>query len=120
LLALSGTVMYTGVAHAAHLGGLLFGFLYYKNDWRLAPWVERSVSKIKGQRKRARAKKAGFRLFAGGEPDQDGEQVKTKADLRFDEQLDDVLKKISEEGQDSLTEREKKILIRGSQRYRKE
>ena len=120
LLALSGNAVYTGVAHAAHLGGLLFGFLYYKNDWRLAPWVESSVSKIKGQRKRARAKKAGFRLFSGGEQNEGIDQGKTRADLRFDEQLDDVLKKISEEGQDSLTEREKKILVRGSQRYRKD
>jgi len=119
LLALSGSAIYTGVAHAAHLGGLLFGFLYYKNDWRLAPWVEQSVSKIKGRRQRARAKKAGFRLFSGNEQDLN-EPGKTRADLRFDEQLDDVLKKISDQGQESLTEREKKILIRGSQRYRKD
>lgn len=119
LMALSGNALYTGVAHAAHLGGLLFGFLYYRNNWRLAPWVERSVGKIKGSRPRARAKQAGLRLFSG-EKNQDGEPVKTKADLRFDEQLDDVLKKISEEGQDSLTERERKILILGSQRYRKD
>ena len=119
LLALTGNAIYTGVAHAAHLGGLLFGFLYYKNDWRLAPWVESSVSKIKGQRKRARARKAGFRIFADSSQEQGNESGKTRADLRFDAQLDDVLKKISEQGQESLTEREKKILIRGSQRYRK-
>ena len=43
---------------------------------------------------------------------------KTKADIRFDEQLDEVLKKITDSGQDSLTDREKKILTLGSQRYR--
>lgn len=123
LLALSGNAIYTGVAHAAHLGGLLFGYLYYANDWRFAPWVERSVGKVKGRRTRTRAKKAGLRLYAGGQSDPgdvgDGPS-KTKADLRFDEQLDDVLKKITEEGQESLTEREKKILIKGSKRYRKD
>lgn len=120
LLALSGSVVETGVAHAAHLGGLVFGFLYYKNNWRLAPWVEQSVSTIQRQRTRSQAKKAGFRLFGGGEKEQSDQPAKTKADLRFDEQLDDVLKKISEQGQDSLTEREKKILMLGSQRYRKD
>lgn len=123
LLALSGNAIYTGVAHAAHLGGLLFGYLYYTNDWRIAPWVERSVGKVKSQRKTARAKKAGLRMYAGGQADSTGNgdgPAKTKADLRFDEQLDNVLKKITEEGQESLTEREKKILIKGSKRYRKD
>ena len=121
LLALSGTVTHTGVAHAAHLGGLLFGYLYYKNNWRLLPYWNR-VSQIAGGAgsKRSRIKKSNLRVYdEDAEPEPKKERVeKTKADLRFDDQLDDVLKKITESGQESLTEREKKILMLGSQRYR--
>ena len=126
LLSLAGTAMYSGVAHAAHLGGLLFGFLYYKNDWRLAPYWDRWMAMFGNRRIKTRIAKSNFKMFQGDSDDDDnsedngqGEPTKTKADLRFDEQLDEVLRKISEHGQDSLTEREKKILIVGSQRYRK-
>ena len=39
LLALAGDRFFTGVASAAHLGGLAFGFIYAKLDWRLEPMV---------------------------------------------------------------------------------
>jgi len=123
LLALSGTVAHTGVAHAAHLGGLLFGYLYYKNSWRLLPYWNR-VSQIAGGAgsKRSRIRKSNLRVYDEGssnEPKPKKERVeKTKADLRFDDQLDDVLKKISDSSQESLTEQEKKILMLGSRRYR--
>src|SRR5262245_35795734 len=35
LLMLSGDDIRTGIGHAAHLGGLLFGFLYFRFQWRL-------------------------------------------------------------------------------------
>ena len=123
LLSLSGTVTHTGVAHAAHLGGLLFGYMYYKNNWRLLPYWNR-VSQMAGGAgsKRSRIKKSNLRVYnedSNEEPEPRKERAeKTKADLRFDDQLDDVLKKISESGQESLTEQEKKILMLGSQRYR--
>lgn len=123
LLALSGTPTHTGVAHSAHLGGLLFGYLYYKNNWRLLPYWDRAsqvVGKIGG--KNARLRKSNLRVYSADtnhEPEPEKERTeKTRADLRFDDQLDDVLKKITESGQDSLTDREKKILLLGSQRYR--
>lgn len=123
LLALSGTTMHTGVAHAAHLGGLLFGYLYYKNDWRLLPYWER-VAQLAGgnSRTNSRIRRSNLRVYHEAVDDEksssDERREKTRADLRFDQQLDDVLKKITESGQDSLTEREKKILTLGSQRYR--
>ncbi len=44
LLALSGDRFFTGVASSAHLGGLAFGFVYARCDWRLEsflPWSGR-------------------------------------------------------------------------------
>ena len=122
LLTLSGTATHTGVAHAAHLGGLLFGYLYYKNDWRLLPYWNRAsrlASNVGG--KNARIRKSNLSVYNENEnssPPKKPKAEKAKADHRFDEQLDEVLKKITESGQDSLTEREKKVLLLGSQRYR--
>src|SRR5262249_61710054 len=42
LLALARDKVFSGVAHAAHLGGLAFGFAYAKYQWRLGPiadWI---------------------------------------------------------------------------------
>ena len=90
LLSLAGTAVYSGVGHAAHLGGLLFGFLYYKNDWRLAPYWDQLMG-LFGQRKhKARVRQSGLKVFQAdaGESGR-GESAKTKADLRFDDQLDE-------------------------------
>ena len=127
LLALSGTTVHTGVAHAAHLGGLLFGFLYYRNDWRLLPYWNGVAQLARGVGgTNARIRKSNLRVYSEDddyeidrEPEPRNEHAeRTRADQRFDEQLDDVLKKITESGQDSLTPREKRILLQGSQRYR--
>ena len=126
LLTLSGTVTHTGVAHAAHLGGLLFGYLYYKNDWRLLPYWNRASrlagGAVGGASAKRRIRKSNLRVYnqeSNYESEsQNDRHEKTRADIRFDEQLDEVLKKITDSGQESLTDREKKILTLGSQRYR--
>ena len=41
LQTLSGKPQQTGIAHAAHLGGLVFGFLYAKGQWRLSSLIDR-------------------------------------------------------------------------------
>ncbi|TWT48086.1 Rhomboid protease GluP [Rubripirellula amarantea] len=41
LLTLSGDAMHSGVAHAAHLGGAVFGFGYFKAGWRLERYWDR-------------------------------------------------------------------------------
>src|SRR5204863_317405 len=46
LLALSGDRFSTGIAHAAHLGGLAFGFAYAKFDWRLEPILNRFTARL--------------------------------------------------------------------------
>ena len=123
LLTLSGTIMHTGVAHAAHLGGLLFGYLFYRNNWRLLPYWNRTAAFFQGLGLGGGvAKRPKLRVHSGdGETlEREHQEVrgKTKADARFDDQLDDVLRKISESGQESLSEGKKKILMLGSKRYR--
>jgi membrane associated rhomboid family serine protease len=86
-----------GVAHFAHLGGALVGFLYLKYDirWRLARWSPLEYfHKLKAE---ALAKKR-----------QQG--------LNLMDEVDAILDKINQVGYDNLTRKEKKILEKASDR----
>ena len=108
LLALAGDQMFTGVAHASHLGGLAFGYAYWRSGRRLEPLLDR-----------VRSNKAGGRSIRLREP------VIRKFVPRDDkpgstERVDEVLKKISEHGMDSLSDAERDILVKAAERYRSE
>jgi len=105
LLALAGDQLYTGIAHAAHLGGLAFGFLYAWYDWHLERIVERIpwLGWKPNTRLRVRRTSPACRPC---EPDLDTQRV------------DEVLEKISISGQDSLTEEERTILRAASERLK--
>jgi membrane associated rhomboid family serine protease len=104
LLALAGERQFTGVAHAAHIGGAIFGFLYWQQSWRLMPlverlrWVNRDATILSFPRARSRRRNAST-------------QCNT-------ERMDEILTKISEQGRDSLTDEEREILEESSRRIR--
>ncbi len=95
------------VAYTAHLGGALFGFLYYRFGWRVSNWLPGSFSlpKVGGKSK----------LRIHDPEDKPSEDRDSKTDQR----VDDILKKIQEQGQDSLTWRERRVLEKASQEYQK-
>ena len=111
LASLAGMQTYTGVAHAAHLGGLAFGFLYWRNSWSFGPLAD---------------------FFAGFLPSGGGGQRRptnrpnpTSArressphDRQLENDVDHILAKISIHGEGSLTEAERETLIRASSKYR--
>jgi membrane associated rhomboid family serine protease len=106
LLALSGDQYLDGVAHAAHIGGLAFGFLYAKYEWRLAPlgdWISLPRWKRRGR----------LRLYAAPEP-----IPVTEPDPEMG-RVDEILQKICETGQASLTEEERAVLRGASERLKK-
>src|SRR5205823_7160731 len=82
LLTLAGDRMFTGIAHAAHLGGLAFGFFYAKFEWRLEPILDRLS---------ARPVRAPPRLRIH-RPPQTCARPEPNADV---ERLDELLEKIS-------------------------
>ena len=90
------------VAYTAHLGGALFGFLYFRNGWRVRTWLPSGFSLPKP------ARKTTLRIH---EP----EEVESETDQR----VDAILKKIQEQGQDSLTWRERRTLEKASQEYQR-
>ena len=84
-----------GVAHFAHLGGMLVGFLYLKIDWRFeafTTWLRRQ----KASREIVR------------------EARHRQKEMRLRESVDAILDKINEVGIENLTEEEKAILHRAS------
>jgi len=92
---------HTAIACTAHLGGAMFGFLYYQWGWHLERFLP---SADLFQRLRP---KPSLRVHDPEKVD-DTEQA-----------VDDILKKIQEHGRDSLTRREKRILEEASREYQK-
>jgi len=107
---LSGDSLLTGVAHAAHLGGFVFGWLYWKLAWRL----ESCLARLPQPRLWWKRTVGPQRHFKVVRPDDDTLQ----SSLSFEDQLDAVLAKLHEQGRAALTEAELKVLEEGSQRYR--
>jgi membrane associated rhomboid family serine protease len=105
LLMLSGENVHTGIAHAAHLGGLAFGYLYYRFQWRL----DRLSVRVPTIVRRSTAPRPRLRIAPGTtpEPDAAGDRV------------DQILAKISRTGQESLTTEERTILQAESERIRR-
>ncbi len=104
LLALGGTDLSDGVAHSAHVGGLVFGYLYYRFQWRLETMF-RGLSGFKLKRVLRRGPK--LKIY---------EPKARKENL--DARVDAILEKIHEQGEASLTEQERATLTEASQRYK--
>ena len=112
-----------GIGHLAHLGGALFGFLYYQLGWRITGIFKRSP---KGARKR---RAPALRLVPVEPPDAAESRAAAEAEPRpapaneadepIEVKVDRVLAKVSALGQDSLTEEEREILFRAGEVYKK-
>ena len=100
----SGFSSVDNVAHFAHVGGMLFGFLlimywrYQMGDWK--PRFHININKNKG--------------FDNGRPKSDWDYNKERAD--DERRTDEILDKISKGGYDSLTKEEKDFLFRQSKK----
>ena len=103
---ITGQIATSKVANAAHLGGLVFGFFYFRWSMRLTRWWDQFAGRIATKR-RANDK---LKLFA----------PPTQPDANMDDQVDLILEKISREGEASLTTRERNILTQASKQLRKD
>ncbi len=92
------------IANSAHIGGLVFGFLYFRWHMRITRWWDQFAGRIKSRRKRGQ-----LRVFA--------ETPEPESNLNA--QVDGILEKISREGEASLTSRERNILVQASRQIRK-
>jgi membrane associated rhomboid family serine protease len=86
-----------GIAHFAHLGGMLFGYLYLKRErfsYLLGGLLREAKSKKEAQKRR-----------------------RDEQERELERKVDEILQKISREGKDSLTREEKELLEWASKRY---
>lgn len=99
----------SGIAGTAHLAGALFGLYYYRFNFSPGRWLADRFSGVSSGRKpklRVHRPDAHDDMTAVAEPD-------------TDDAVDDILRKIKEQGQDSLTWRERRILEKASREYQK-
>ena len=98
----------TGAVTSAHLSGVAFGYLYKHFDWHLSGILNRfNLSKMRmAWRRRAAASR--LRVY---QPSVESEGLEGKVDA--------ILAKIHEQGSESLTDAERAILARASERYKK-
>lgn len=118
ILKLSGAEIRTGIAHAAHLGGLIFGFLYWKLNWRLSSIWDKVANRFGNGSRSQKVKSANFKIHR--DPEDTGQTQTRHREPGFDKELDDVLARISRVGEENLTDHEREILARASKRYRKQ
>jgi hypothetical protein len=101
------------VAHAAHLGGLLYGYLYKHFDLRFSRLFAGGGGSLFRQLARSRplGRRTNVRIYAP--PDDRAKPV----DL--EKRVDEILAKISAHGEASLTDSEREILKDASRRYKR-
>ena len=104
----------TGIAHFAHLGGVLFGFLYIKGEQVISGKTDTVVTST---RRPASVVPQTVRRPRARRPAEPVQKLKRSTRSIHDE-VDRVLEKISELGLDSLTPKERQLLDEMSQHYR--
>lgn len=135
-----GTSLAVGVSHAAHIGGMVFGLLYFRYNWRLTSFLTgMSVSRMsRAFRRRPR----GVRVYRGD--DDSPEPIKTVSPLgrestvmghrgtsatagntrsspgieELSARVDELLAKISVTGEASLTESEREELRHAAEAFK--
>jgi membrane associated rhomboid family serine protease len=104
LRAFSGQGAWTSVAYMSELWGAAFGYVYRQQRWRLASIGDHfDLSRLRRTIRRASTAR-NLKVF---QPD---------VTSNLDEQVDAILAKIHEHGSESLTDRERSILQRASDR----
>jgi membrane associated rhomboid family serine protease len=117
------------VAHFAHLGGMLVGFIYLKFDWRwrmagrttggAPPYSSSRPASAGGEKRGLAALKKWFDRRR--EKRRQMEVVRRRQrELHLRERVDAILDKINEVGYENLSEEEKQILRRASQSLSRE
>ena len=120
LLGLLGIGGNRNVAHDVHLLGVGVGALYWWLKWRISDFplllTPRYWQRRQGQKRFFNPKDCSGRYNRGLDDD---DSTPPEEDEKRSEQVDAILQKISEKGQDSLTWSERRILKRASREMQK-
>jgi membrane associated rhomboid family serine protease len=117
VLALAGIIFpFNHIANAAHLGGMLTGVIFIRQFVQGRWWQWESPSRRAALRElvSTRARKGSFWRSASDQPDED-----LSTDEFVKSEVDPILDKISRQGIQSLTAREREILEKARERMAK-
>jgi len=104
-----------GIAHFAHLGGLVAGLIYLKADWRPGQLGRDLKEKTKPRPRRlAIVPREEIERRAASK----GRTMNDRDERKMLDEVDRVLDKISEKGMSSLTAEERKLLDEVSRKHR--
>ncbi len=92
----------SSVGHAAHLGGIIFGVLYFRWDMNITRWWDNFAGRA---RKIDLPRTTNLKVFNPG----------VQPEIDDSEKIDEILAKISRSGESSLTARERRILVNASE-----
>ena len=107
-----------GIAHFAHLGGVVGGFLYMYLYERGFTNIGRTIEKMRGPK---------FTVHPGRKESEAREEPKTDSDaiegevfyIDENKQMDEILAKVNREGINSLNETERQFLLKASEKLRR-
>jgi membrane associated rhomboid family serine protease len=94
------------VCHSGHLGGMLFGYLYFKWQIRLSDRWDQLAGRFRDRSRNTQH----LKVF----------KPPVQQDTDLPDKVDAILDKISREGEASLTERERRILTQASRQFRRD
>lgn len=100
------------VAHSAHVGGLLFGYLYHVNRWHVTDWFS-AVPSISFKNLFRRRPKLRVHHPEAEEP------VRRPVPTDVAARMDELLAKMTRNGADSLTDEERAFMAEASRLYRR-
>lgn len=89
------------IGHAAHLGGALFGYLYIKSEMNLTGWW----NQFAGRSRTMQMRRPKLKVFNPG----------SQPEVNIEGRIDQILAKITAQGEESLTDRERRFLKQASQ-----
>jgi membrane associated rhomboid family serine protease len=112
---------HTTTAVTVHLSGAAFGFLYFKGHWRIMNlWPDLRAWRRARARGRLRVYREEEETPTPRAREREPEPAPVHgADDDLEAKLDEVLKKVSDYGQESLTEHERQVLLQASEIYRR-
>lgn len=93
------------VGHAAHLGGMMFGYFYFRWDMRITRWWDIFARRVKT----VELPKTELRVF----------NPVDQPEVDYSGKVDVLLQKISVHGEESLTPRERRVLSQASDHLKK-
>ena len=97
----------------------MFGWIYFKRQLRLSSLVNGvGLGAIRKKATAVKARRSNLRIFSPPSGPKSAKPSPSTEESVSDQQVDTILAKITEHGEESLTDREREVLAEASRKYR--